>query len=1070
MNLDEQIDHFVENIRGVLSETPSENSLCPSHYHHTAHKLDELFFKYEARLEKLGIKREDLWHSGLLHGLPFKDVENLAHKGFISKSVLKCLGNQNVKQVVMNAGEITTLRSSLWSDEQKLPSVLLMVADQLDRLETFCHNGVKPSDGTYKRRIKFTREALIPTCANQGLWEEKNRLDDICAELEDPEMMENARAFQEDVADVIQADSEKLAKICNHPKPMWHFHHLKTISEVYKQFKSMGEGEKPSRLWLRKLGFFAYHCANVPEIYMTLYALHKAFPYERGAFKDYFSKPKRSYRAIHTDVDLGDHIVRLKLRLDNDEYTASVEYRREPGRMIVYTPATDPVDLREKGTVLEFASKVRSEWVAYLRAAYVDKIRVDIFHQLQDGDVVELDIADTLVPLPPNWSDHYAGAALAKIRRRLAERYNYVRRNISRTNGINILRQDLAEYYGYYWAPSTFHMVLRGLKKTKPKKGKQISAMLEKLGEAVPGDSRNALLLTIKNSEAYKWLFKKLTAKEMCLDLILESADPDKDIPANLSVEFCSVCNPKKKHEVVGEIQDPLWRLLVHRRMSACKPQAPWPLQWKQVQVQTSPFFVFAQSRQGLLEEIILLLRNMGLAFKEFTGIDCSAVGYTLFRMVILNLDEANLYTLTTQLKSLKSVKDAGTRISVIPDDYRHVLPEHVMAEAPDNVVIFSPYHTHGHVDKDTFFYGRQRELKRLKSHYESCHGGMIAALINPLRTGKTSLFRKFLRDIKATRSHTVMLHTTLYRPKTWLETSTILANKMRQKLSGEWGIHLDGETLETFHDQLDKTHPRIKFIYFIDEAMLLLSNLKDRDFEDFRTFMGRCSPNSGLSFLLAGPPPGQADLPPGVATWLDDLMTLELKPFNVQEVQNLLCCTNFKDRYRITLNSSLVERCCLETGGNPYFIQLIARELWDARERDSQTAFTEEEYQFAKDRIFEQHTIFANHSDGHLHQNNIPYIAARRFLLGCLAEEDTMSTSELNGRLLDTDYLTNGLESGKPFNLHQILEGLTLSGTVSRCGRDLWSMAVPLHREFAHFSKIYHKESVALWYQEHKG
>lgn len=201
---------------------------------------------------------------------------------------------------------------------------------------------------------------------------------------------------------------------------------------------------------------------TVVDCYGALGVLHGMFRPMPGRIKDYIANPKpNGYQSLHTTVFTDDgEIVEFQIRTremhdqaefgiaahwnyketggkttaknikwleelvkwqkqitDNDQFLQTVKLDVFQNRIFVFTPKGDVIDLPEGATPIDFAYHVHSSLGDKCVGARVNEQLVNLGHQLQSGDIVEI-ITDKNRKTPnPDWVDTVkTSMAKSKIR------------------------------------------------------------------------------------------------------------------------------------------------------------------------------------------------------------------------------------------------------------------------------------------------------------------------------------------------------------------------------------------------------------------------------------------------------------------------------------------------------------------------------------------------------------------------------------------------------------------------------------------------------------------------------
>ncbi|MDR2387665.1 MAG: bifunctional (p)ppGpp synthetase/guanosine-3',5'-bis(diphosphate) 3'-pyrophosphohydrolase [Deltaproteobacteria bacterium] len=234
---------------------------------------------------------------------------------------------------------------------------------------------------------------------------------------------------------------------------------------IYSIYKKMRDQNLPLEQ-IYDLVAFRVIVNDVQQCYSTLGVIHTLFTAIPGRFKDYINLPKpNGYQSLHTVVNGLDNIrmevqIRTKdMHLCAEEGIAAHWHYKEGGQtstdtrelvnnlkrtlnwqssedpvnflssiietfkddqyIFVYTPMREPQILPLNATVLDFAYEIHTEVGHYCQGAWVNEIRYNIRHTLENCDVVKID-KGSKPNVSADWLNHVVTAkAKYKIRQYL---------------------------------------------------------------------------------------------------------------------------------------------------------------------------------------------------------------------------------------------------------------------------------------------------------------------------------------------------------------------------------------------------------------------------------------------------------------------------------------------------------------------------------------------------------------------------------------------------------------------------------------------------------------------------
>ncbi|MBM3485466.1 MAG: bifunctional (p)ppGpp synthetase/guanosine-3',5'-bis(diphosphate) 3'-pyrophosphohydrolase [Alphaproteobacteria bacterium] len=369
-----------------------------------------------------------------------------------------------------SAKQAENFRKLLLATSEDIRVLLVKLADRLHNMRTLHH--IKSAD----RRVRTARETMeiyAPLAERMGMQEMKDELEDLSF----VEIHPDARASIEARLDFLREQGNAIVpRIAGELRA--------TLAAAGIEAEVSGREKRPYSIWrkmqrknvsfeqLSDIMAFRVIVDTDEACYRALGAVHGAYAFIPGRFKDYVSTPKpNGYQSLHTSV-IGPEKRRIEVQIRTAEMHAIAEYGvaahwtykagagEKEGRqyrwlcelldilehasgpeeflehtklemfrdqVYCFTPKGDLIEMPRGATPVDFAYAVHSEVGDRCVAGKINGKLMPLRTPLQNGDQVEIVTAATGSP-SPTWEQFVvSGKARARIRRyvRSAQRVEY---------------------------------------------------------------------------------------------------------------------------------------------------------------------------------------------------------------------------------------------------------------------------------------------------------------------------------------------------------------------------------------------------------------------------------------------------------------------------------------------------------------------------------------------------------------------------------------------------------------------------------------------------------------------
>jgi len=396
--------------------------------------------------------------AGLFHDIKFSRTKNI-------DDIKKEFGDE-VKKLVEGVEQLSRfsyhLHGTFMENMKKifaffaedLRPLFIKFADRLVNLQTL--DGYSREEAV--KLVEDTWQVHIPLADAFGMWRIKWQMEDICFKFDQPAEydklekkfgLEQKRLRESIIKKTGKELSTKLKK--QGIKYLQINGRFKHYYSIYKKIQKKGLrfNEVYDVFALRVITDSADNC------YRTLGVIHNLWKPKPKKFKDYIAVPKpNGYQSLHTVVfgpdgrpiefqirteEMNDHaqyglaanffykhdlptkqlkwlneVMKFKKNsLKDFNSTGRFQFSSFVQRIFVYTPKGDVIDLPVGATPLDFAYHIHTRLGEYYDGAKVNDLAVAMDYQLNNGDIVEIILAETKIGPQKSWLE-IAKSTMAK--------------------------------------------------------------------------------------------------------------------------------------------------------------------------------------------------------------------------------------------------------------------------------------------------------------------------------------------------------------------------------------------------------------------------------------------------------------------------------------------------------------------------------------------------------------------------------------------------------------------------------------------------------------------------------
>ena len=369
-------------------------------------------------------------------------------------------------QVDHSLAESETMKKMFLAMAEDVRVVIIKIADRLHNMQTLQFL-------SKKRQLAIsteTMEVFAPLADRLGIWQYKWQLEDLAFSYIESAIYNKINSMIATsqverinyVDDIVRAINKEFE---SHNLEVEIHGRVKNVYSIYKKMERYSkEGKNISKIY----DLFAIRIIvkNIADCYSAVGVVHQAWRPIPGSFDDYIANSKDSlYQSIHTNVigpdnkplevqirtaemheraEIGvaahwkykdqefknidsrfeSRLVWLRNILDRqressntDEFVTSIKHDLFKDQIFVYTPNSDLKMLPIGATPVDFAFSVHTDLGFHCKGAKINGTPVSLKYKLQNGDIVEIILANDKKGPPRHWlndSEGYLGSDQSK--------------------------------------------------------------------------------------------------------------------------------------------------------------------------------------------------------------------------------------------------------------------------------------------------------------------------------------------------------------------------------------------------------------------------------------------------------------------------------------------------------------------------------------------------------------------------------------------------------------------------------------------------------------------------------
>ena len=673
----------------------------------------------------------DLTLAGYLHGIPSEVVENPAWGPVPPRTIAILRAREKFKSLNIDDPDVTQqLKTHVLPSIGNAGAVALFLnekrhhldpEERLSRWTRHFHTRPAPppelpdaplfaySPFEREQWFAFYRKVVVPTVRFFGFWEERNVIDDALLYYAERPRFDRLLAITLEVADGQQAVISDLIAcletIIAETRPIslhWEWH---TLGKIARRVNGESWPDTPGLL--QRMGYVVIRFPEAADCYGALFRLHRDFRHIPGKLSDYIGMPPSDrYQAIHTQIANGRHTLpgatALNIRLMPESTFEMRRRRDQPAQPLAleqirrqfYSPVSEansrvnrnrtitvfafdgrPYPLSHGATVLEFAYRVRKQFIGHLQGASVNTRRCGLLHPLDHGDIVHLDIQPTPCFLPNRVLRHLQreaangpGGEVTARYQRILRRYRKVMRPaleqvgrrhlIERLRGEGVTPGFLHRFLDSFLNDAAQHLQQEPASRLTARPGDErplSRRWLEQIGilSLERNDTNPGYRVTITPDQIDRLVDEilRIIVAENIRD-VYELSFPDDLRRSHLPVRQCDQCHPNLRGAVSATIADDA--ILLHQADSRCGKEGV-PVSTRRKRPPASVFVVEARQHPGLLEGVLGVFTDMHLEV-----VDCvarnNARGRQVIRVQLRYLDDVTITAITAALNRLPGI------------------------------------------------------------------------------------------------------------------------------------------------------------------------------------------------------------------------------------------------------------------------------------------------------------------------------------------------------------------------------------------------------------------------------
>ena len=598
-----------------------------------------------------------------------------------------------------------SLRKMLLAMAEDIRVVLIKLADRIHNLRTL----KSLPESKQKRIARETMDIYAPLANRLGIWQIKWELEDLSFRYLQPDTYQRIARLLDERRDRREHYITNFIETLQHE--MDHAGIKADISgrpkHIYSIWRKM-EHKDVDYEQLYDIRGVRVLVDEVRDCYAVLGIVHSRWQYIRGEFDDYIATPKdNNYQSIHTAV-IGPEgkIVEVQIRthdmhrqnelgvaahwrykegkqedrqfdekitwlrqllewkdelVDAGDFVDQVKSDIFQGRIYIFTPMGNVVDLPQGSTPLDFAYHIHTEVGHRCRGAKVNGHMVPLTYQLQSGQQVEILTVKNASP-SRDWLNPHLGylqspRARSKVLQwfklqdydvNVDEGRDLLEREFKRLGLQNINHERLADKLGF----KTVNELYVAIAHHEVKSTRFVSAAQEQVQPQVPDEE--AMLLKRK--------VKRKTTKPVGIKV---------QGVGDLMTHMASCCSPLPGDDIAGYITRGRG-ITIHRRdcrnmlrYSEQSPERIVEVSWGEAGEQTYPvdILITAFDRQGLLRDITSILANDKINLLAANTISETKGHLAQMRMTIEIADIEKLSQVLSKIEQLPNIMEVKRQV-----------------------------------------------------------------------------------------------------------------------------------------------------------------------------------------------------------------------------------------------------------------------------------------------------------------------------------------------------------------------------------------------------------------------
>ncbi|HEX4956383.1 MAG TPA: TGS domain-containing protein [Thermoanaerobaculia bacterium] len=1016
------LERWMRDARAALATLEPELAELYEPHICLAHYLDV------ARYVEGRLRDRTLAQAAFLHGVPAARLRGHLPPELVEPSVLAILEEREKLRALNRTVAESHLGDVLRS--VRLPgAAVLFVLEQLHHADPSgqlnkwslrfhlaplkCQELSRPCGPAFFHRTdlstfpSFLRNVVAPTARFFGLWRERNVAEDAALWFSDGE---RAQLLWDFAIRQSRGDSElqqltnlvadalgdlTTAKLVTRVR--WEWRHLGSLDRRLPRDEPGSGWQSTSPPWRRLLhrtGFVTVVCADAEACYRALHRLHQRHRYRPTEIQDHLGAPSLAgYQALHTMlVPPGERqasaeaiAVRIlpgpgelqRARRLNQARLVKVQERFETAgglAQLAFTPDGRGVELPVGATVLEFAYKLNHRWTARLKGATVNRLPAGVLDRLGPGDVVWLDLANQLTPLPPGWEQKVDSRHVRGIKKQLRLEY----KPLLVAEGRRWIRESL-ETLGATSVPddATLEPLIDDAQRDVPSFRSWPSAfLLRQLG--LFALRRDGIHLPIQEQLDVHLAEKLIRGIHERLQRQRFVTINELNLPPELDGKLtrvvpCDQCAPSVHDRWIGTtVESGVLRL--HRPGAACSAGGI-PVSRSSLLNRPQYVLIESEDRPGAAADLFRVFQQQEVNVLELAG-GSVAAGRGVVRVLIPRLGQDRREALRRGLEAIPGTKKIyGLESEAPPAFLESLLP----ARRSSSVLSSAhapPYVCGSDITDDGYFYGMQEEKSELFRAFEearrlSAPGGRTVWVHGPKRVGKTSLVLNFLSELARTSQRpSITLRFEAIPGLGWAETEQALVRNLGAAVGAACEQHgvtppaPEGQSLASLarfvRERLAGT-----LVVALDEVVGLFDECARRgEVDPLLRLRAEIQNQPGWLMLWIGPEAPVSRLPER----LQHLLLSRTEPVRVhhlrpQEVGALLRAEKLAPRYWIEVPDHVAKAVFRVTRGNPYWTSMLGAEMWKLAPRlpSGAVRYTQEHLRLARNHLIEQRVPFVD-------------------------------------------------------------------------------------------------------------